>query len=159
MKNTARVLNVFEIFSWGIQILMFWKNPINPSIWHWKWLALYTTQKMKFSSKDFSSKCDQIHRKLRIWSHLLEKSLMENFIFCAVLFRKYILKIPVFFRFFPFKSFEILFKVYHFLEIEKTSWIMYLVKNICVWVWYIFAMTAPMSPNCSFYDMDSGCLY
>ena len=24
-------------------------------------------------------------RKLRIWSHLLEKSLMENFIFCAVL--------------------------------------------------------------------------
>ena len=25
-------------------------------------------------------------RKLRIWSHLLEKSLMENFIFCAVLF-------------------------------------------------------------------------
>ena len=26
-----------------------------------------------------------IHRKLRIWSHLLKKSLMENFIFCAVL--------------------------------------------------------------------------
>ena len=35
--------------------------------------------------KDFSSKCDQIRRKLRIWSHLLEKSLMENFIFCALL--------------------------------------------------------------------------
>ena len=28
---------------------------------------------------------DQIRRKLRIWSHLLKKSLMENFIFCAVL--------------------------------------------------------------------------
>ena len=27
---------------------------------------------------------DQIHRKLRIGSHLLKKSLMENFIFCAV---------------------------------------------------------------------------
>ena len=39
---------------------------------------------MKFSIKDFSSKCDQIRRKLLIWSHLLEKSLMENFIFCAV---------------------------------------------------------------------------
>ena len=39
---------------------------------------------MKFSIKDFSSKRDQIRRKLRIWSHLLEKSLMENFIFCAV---------------------------------------------------------------------------
>ena len=43
-----------------------------------------TTQKMKFSIKDFSSKCDQIRRKLRIWSFLLEKPLMENFIFCAV---------------------------------------------------------------------------
>ena len=26
------------------------------------------------------------HRKLRIWSHLLRKSLMESFVFCAVLF-------------------------------------------------------------------------
>ena len=36
------------------------------------------------SIKDFISKCDQIRRKLRIWSHLLEKTLMENFIFSAV---------------------------------------------------------------------------
>ena len=43
-----------------------------------------TTQKMKFSIKDFFSKCDQIRRKLRIWSHLLKKSGMENFSFCAV---------------------------------------------------------------------------
>ena len=41
--------------------------------------------KNEFSIKDFFSKCDQIRRKLRIWSHLLKKSLMENFIFCAVL--------------------------------------------------------------------------
>ena len=39
---------------------------------------------MKFSIKDFFSKCDQIRSKLRIWSHLLKKSLMENFIFCTV---------------------------------------------------------------------------
>ena len=39
---------------------------------------------MKFSIKDFFSKCDQIRRKLWIWLHLLEKSLKENFIFCAV---------------------------------------------------------------------------
>ena len=39
---------------------------------------------MKFSIKDFFSKWDQIRSKLRIWSHLLQKSLMENFIFCAV---------------------------------------------------------------------------
>ena len=44
-----------------------------------------TVQKNEVSVKDFFSKCDQIRRKLRIWSHLLKKSLMENFIFCAVL--------------------------------------------------------------------------
>ena len=43
-----------------------------------------TAQKMKFSIKDFSSKCDQIRNFLRIWSDLLVKSLMEDFIFCAV---------------------------------------------------------------------------
>ena len=39
---------------------------------------------MKFCIKDFFSKCDQIRcflSFLRIWSHLLKKSLMENFIF------------------------------------------------------------------------------
>ena len=44
----------------------------------------HTAQKMKFSIKDFFSKCDQIRRKLRILSHLLKKSLMENIIFYAV---------------------------------------------------------------------------
>ena len=34
---------------------------------------------------DFFSKCDQIRIFRRIWSHILKKSLMENFIFCAVL--------------------------------------------------------------------------
>ena len=41
-------------------------------------------QKMKFSGKDLFSKCDQICTFLWIWSHLLKKSLMENFIFCGV---------------------------------------------------------------------------
>ena len=45
---------------------------------------LHTAQKMKFSITDFFSKCDQIRSFLRIWSHLLKKSVMENFIFCAV---------------------------------------------------------------------------
>ena len=36
---------------------------------------------MKFSIKDFFSKWDQIRSFLRIWSHLLKKSFMENFIF------------------------------------------------------------------------------
>ena len=37
-----------------------------------------TTQKMKFSIKNFFSKFDQIR-----WSHLQTKSLKENFFFCA----------------------------------------------------------------------------
>ena len=41
-------------------------------------------KKKKISIKDFLSKCDQIRKKLRIWSCLPKKSLMENFIFCAV---------------------------------------------------------------------------
>ena len=47
-------------------------------------LFYVTTQKMKFSVKDFFSKCDQIRNLLRIWSHLLKKSLMENFISYAL---------------------------------------------------------------------------
>ena len=52
-----------------------WPNVINFS---------FTAQKVKFSIKALFSKCDQIHRFLRIWSHLLNKSLMQSFIFCAV---------------------------------------------------------------------------
>ena len=51
-----------------------------------KSFPIYTTLKMKFSIKDFFSKCDQIHSFLRIWSYLLKKSLMENFIFCVMLY-------------------------------------------------------------------------
>ena len=39
---------------------------------------------MKLSIKNFFSKCDQIHSFLRIWSRVLKKALMENFIFYAV---------------------------------------------------------------------------
>ena len=75
----------------GLQIL--------ENVYHWSkneelliflWLTLVdiftsnTAQKKKFSIKDFLSKCDQICRNLRISSHLLKKSLLESFIFCAV---------------------------------------------------------------------------
>ena len=53
-------------------------------LWH-HYLILHTTQKVKFSIKDFFSKYDPIRSLLRIWSHLLKKSLMENCIFlCSV---------------------------------------------------------------------------
>ena len=42
-------------------------------------------KKLSFPLRIFFSKCDQIRRKLWIWSHMLKKSLMENFIFlCSV---------------------------------------------------------------------------
>ena len=41
--------------------------------------------------KDFFSKCEQISMKLRICSHLLRKSFMENFIFCSVISIQYII--------------------------------------------------------------------
>ena len=40
---------------------------------------------MKFSVKDFFSKCEQIRSFLRICSHLLKKFLTENFIFVQFL--------------------------------------------------------------------------
>ena len=44
-----------------------------------------TAKKMKFSINDSFSKCDQIRSFLRISSHLLKKSLIENFFFvCSV---------------------------------------------------------------------------
>ena len=45
--------------------------------------VLITAQNMKFFTKDFLSKCDQICSFLRICSHLLKKCLVENFIFGA----------------------------------------------------------------------------
>ena len=44
-------------------------------------IIVYTTQKVKFSIKDLFGKCEQIRSFLRIWSHLLKISVMENFIF------------------------------------------------------------------------------
>ena len=61
------------------------KSSAHLDRWQTTAKSIYVTaQKMKFSIKDFFSKCDQIRSFLRIWSRLLEKSLMESFIFCAV---------------------------------------------------------------------------
>ena len=59
----------------------------------------FAAQKMKFSFKDLFSKCDQIPRFLRIWSHLLKKYLIENFVETSsmstpIIFRSYILGFP-----------------------------------------------------------------
>ena len=46
-----------------------------------------TAQKVKFSIKDFFSKYDQTRSFSQIWSHLLKKSLIKNFIFCAARYK------------------------------------------------------------------------
>ena len=62
---------------------------LNPSAYY-TWLHILikklslTAQWLKFSNKDSFSKCEQIRKKLWIWSHLLKKSLLENFNFCTV---------------------------------------------------------------------------
>ena len=59
---------------------------ISSNIFERIFIPLYTAQTMKCPIKDFFSKCDQIRSFLRTWSHLLKKSIMENFIFCAMVF-------------------------------------------------------------------------
>ena len=46
--------------------------------------SIKIAQKMNISIKNFFSNSDQIRRFPRISSHLLKKSVMENFILCAV---------------------------------------------------------------------------
>ena len=76
--------NLFFILVWNIKAIasaslkLFILNQDHPSKKLVFWSSPYTAQKMKFSIKDFFS-------FLRIWSNLLKKFLMENFIFCAVL--------------------------------------------------------------------------
>ena len=60
-----------------------WKKSIKDPIQDRAIITVATAQK-KFFIKDFFCKCDQIPSFQRIWSHLLKKSLMQNFIFCAV---------------------------------------------------------------------------
>ena len=63
---------------------------VSPGTPHWRSLLVPVIssvkalhKKMKFSIKDVFCKCDQIRSFLWIWSHLLKKSLMENFIFLS----------------------------------------------------------------------------
>ena len=73
----------FETFFFVYVQISTWRDCVmSHSTQTMAWII--TAQKMKFSIKDFFSKCDQIRSFLRIWSHLLKKSLIENFIFCAV---------------------------------------------------------------------------
>ena len=65
--------------------LIFPSLPLNSCSEYFRevWGKYSTAQNMKFSIKDFFSKCEQIYSFLRIWLHLPKKFWMENFILCA----------------------------------------------------------------------------
>ena len=58
-----------------IKVMTIWLKSNGDRLSYWRTL---TAQKTKFSVTDFFIKYDQIPRKLRIWSHLLKKSLMKT---------------------------------------------------------------------------------
>ena len=78
-----------DFFQWNIQKKINVTNHIQTKL-AIEIMIIYTIKynslhkKWSFSIKDFFSKCDQIRSFLRIWLHLLKKSLTKNFIFCAV---------------------------------------------------------------------------
>ena len=91
--NIVLVLSVDSLASQGeVYVLVNGssKDGVSIKIRVWRYSAprprnnRYNAQKMKFSIKQFFSKCDQIRRKLWTSSHLLKKSIMKNFTFCAV---------------------------------------------------------------------------
>ena len=47
-------------------------------------LTQINAKKLNFFAKNLCSKCEHIRLNLQIYSHLLNKSLTENFIFCVV---------------------------------------------------------------------------
>ena len=56
---------------------------VNKKSWQWKHDCFLWRHCTKFSIKNFFSKYDQIRNFPRTWSHLHQKSLIENFIFLS----------------------------------------------------------------------------
>ena len=86
-----------------------------------------TLHTKKFFIKDFFHKCDQMRRKLRIWSHLLKKYLMENFIFCTVLWLPYTLPVALLLI-----NFDFAFLMLVFIEIDFTVEKHYFIRRFIV---------------------------
>ena len=81
IKHFFKKMQQYEYFC--LCCLFYWINLKYHSNWLlWIWTS--TEKKMEFSKKNFFSKCDQIRRKLRVWSYIIKKPLMENLIFCPV---------------------------------------------------------------------------
>ena len=77
IKPNPFCTNWFQLFFYFV--FKFWYTArINFGTTSYFFIFVYTAQKIKFSIKNLFGKCDHI------WSHLQKNSLMENFIFCAL---------------------------------------------------------------------------
>ena len=61
------------------------RAPTHEFACYFSWVVLWGHMKEHICKPNYFSKRDQIRSFLRIWSYSLKKSVMENFIFCAVL--------------------------------------------------------------------------
>ena len=87
----------------------------------------HTAPKMKFSDKDFFSKCDQIRSFLRIWSHLLKQSVIRKLLFflCSIIKAIRTCCAPVFF---------LLSLNEYLLEVYKGPWQAFMIM-LCLRKW------------------------
>ena len=110
-----------------------WKNHCSSCIFVY---TLITAQKVKFSIKDFFSKCNQIRIFLRIWSNLLKKCLIEKktSFFCRMDIVESIKVLPSWKNYYNFRGMSIrwvdkLFLYIQFLNVVKA--IACLGKGMC----------------------------
>ena len=81
IKHKLKFINVI--------LMLFWSLLYVSCVKTLRWLArstnhgfaTITAHKMKFSIKDFFSKCDQIRSVLWIWSHLLKSSYWKSSVY------------------------------------------------------------------------------
>ena len=68
----------FWIDNYDCMLTFFWSYWV---VWSQSYLTSVIEQTLhkNFFVKDFFSRCDQIRSVLKIWSHILKKSLMKNF--------------------------------------------------------------------------------
>ena len=87
--QTINFLNESYEYIFTLQFPVFFKHTVllvllKMNLLNTRYLTNYYFISNMFSIEGFFSKCEQIRSFLRIQSHLLKKSLMENFISCAV---------------------------------------------------------------------------
>ena len=95
-----------------------------------------TAQKLKFSIKDFYSKWDHICRKLRNSSHLVKKSLMENFIFveCKLQTARFPWRLGFMKLFIWLTHFMVLVFFYIPLKTSENLWLSYVFRGYKKWL-------------------------